>query len=79
MSRKLIFSGLTLCDIRGDDSLVESQFSLEVEFLEPECSSRDNVFLIFSATLLPPYREFVEELAPFGVEDPKTGVDADDT
>ena len=79
MSRKLIFSGLTLRDICGDDSQVESEFSLVVEFLEPDCSSRANVFLIFSATLLPPSREFVEELASFGVEDLKTGVDADDT
>ena len=71
MSRKLIFSGLTLRDIRGDDSQVESQFSLVVEFLEPDCSSRENVFLIFSAILLPPSRAFVEELVPFGIKTQK--------
>ena len=79
MSRKLIFSGLTLRDIRGDDSQVESQFSLVVEFLEPDCSNRANIFLIFSAALLPPSTTFVEELAPFGVKNPKIGVDVDDT
>ena len=50
-----------------------------VEFLEPDFPRRSSVFLMFSTTLLPPSKEFVEELASFGVNYPQIGVDGDDT
>jgi len=69
-----------LCGVSGEDpSLQASLSSFKTECLEPERSNRTRVFLIFSAASLPPSDAFVEDLAPFEDEDPKTGVDADDT
>lgn len=79
MSIKLIFNRLTLHYACGEDPLVELYFLFIVEFLEPDSLSRAKVFLIFFVTLLPPSKAFVEDFDHFGVEDPKTRVDVDDS
>ncbi|MDV3185351.1 MAG: hypothetical protein Q8842_03360, partial [Candidatus Phytoplasma australasiaticum] len=78
-SHRLIFEVLNLCGVSGDDAFVERPSLFAPEYLEPECSSRERVFLSDFATLLPPFEALALDFIPFGVEDLKTGVGTDDT
>ncbi|KAF3615006.1 hypothetical protein FXO38_35356 [Capsicum annuum] len=75
----LIFEVLNLCGVSGDGAFVERPSLFAPEYFNPMCSSKARVFLSVYTTLLPTFEALALDFIPFGVEDPNTRVDADDT